>query len=81
MALKSDNPLNAEINRNFVIEVFENIGENQYKKLGITSANKLSIHLQNEELKIRLFNEVLEGTKHKYTYKIRNRLKINFHSK
>ena len=79
MALKSDNPLNAEINRNFIIEVYENIGENRYKKLGITSANKLSGHLQNEELKIKLFKEVLEGQKHKHSFKIRSRIKINFH--
>lgn len=80
-AKKSDNQLNATINKNFVIRVLENPHENPVKNTKITTANKLSLFLQNEELKIKLFNKVLDNGLHKYTFKIRNRLKIDFHSK
>lgn len=80
-ALKSDKPLNAKINKNFIILVLENPKENHVKNTQITSANKLSNFLQDEELKIRLFEEVLSNGKYKTTRLIRNRLKIIFYSK
>jgi len=80
-ALKSDKPLNAKINKNFIILVLENPRENHVKNTKITSANKLSNYLQDEELKIRLFEEVLSNGKYKATRLIRNRLKIIFYSK
>ena len=80
-ALKSDKPLNAKINKNFIILVLENPKENHVKNTKITSANKLSNYLQDEELKIRLFEEVLYNGKYKTTRLIRNRLKIIFYSK
>ncbi|MVO09761.1 hypothetical protein GOQ30_11385 [Flavobacterium sp. TP390] len=80
-ALKSDKPLNAKINKNFFILVLENPKENDVKNTKITSANKLSEYLKDEELKIRLFEEVLGNGKYKTTRLIRNRLKIIFYSK
>ena len=80
-ALKSDKPLNAKINKNFIILVLENPKENHVKNTKITSANKLSNYLQNEELKTKLFKEVLGNGKYKTTRLIRNRLKIIFYSK
>ena len=80
-ALKSDKPLNAKINKNFIILVLENPKENHVKNTQITSANNLSNFLQDEELKIRLFEEVLSNGKYKTTRLIRNRLKIIFYSK
>lgn len=81
MALKSDNPTNAIINQNFIIRVLENPKENPVKNTKLTSANKLSGYLNDEKLKIKLFKKALEGTKDKYTFMIRNRLKIDFQSK
>ena len=81
MALKSHNPTNAMINRNFIIRVLENPQDNPIKKTKLTSANKLSIFINDEELKIKLFNKVLAHGKDKYTFLIRKRLKIEFHSK
>lgn len=80
-ALKSDKPLNAKINKNFIILVLENPKESHVKNTKITSANKLSNFLQDEELKIRLFEEVLSNGKYKTIRLIRNRLKIIFYSK
>ncbi|MCV9934713.1 hypothetical protein OIU80_20755 [Flavobacterium sp. LS1R47] len=80
-AKKSDNPTNALINRNFIIRVLENPKENQLKNTKLTSANKLSKYLKDEEIKIKLFNKILDGRKDKYTFLIRNRLKIDFQSK
>jgi len=80
-AIKSDNQLNAYINRNFVIRVLENPKENPVKNTKLTTAKQLSKYLQDEELKIRLFNELLNSGKDKVTRLIRNRLKIDFHSK
>jgi hypothetical protein len=80
-ALKSHNPTNALINQNFIIRVLENPKENQVKKTKLTSANKLSGYINDEKLKIKLFNKVLDGGKDKYSFLIRNRLKIDFHSK
>ncbi|MFV8347280.1 hypothetical protein [Flavobacterium sp. ZB4P13] len=81
MALKSHNPTNALINRNFIIRVLDNPKENPVKNTKLTSANKLSGLINDEQLKIKLFNKVLDGGKDKYTFLIRNRLKIEFHSK
>lgn len=81
MAVKSKNQTNALINRNFIIRVLENPKENLLKNTKLTSANKLSNYINDEEIKIKLFNKVLDGTKDKYTFMIRNRLKIDFQSK
>lgn len=81
MAKKSDNPTNALINRNFIIRVLENPKENSTKNTKLTSANKLSKYLNDEELKIKLFKKILDNGLDKYTFKIRNRLKIDFQSK
>ncbi|WP_119792059.1 hypothetical protein [Flavobacterium anhuiense] len=81
MALKSDNPTNAKINQNFIIRVLENPKENPVKNTKLTSANKLSGYLKDEELKIRLFKKILFGDKDKYTFNIRNRLRIEICSK
>jgi flagella basal body P-ring formation protein FlgA len=75
--LKSDKPINAKINKNFVVKV----KEPNDKDWKITSANKLSLFVNDEELKIRLFKKVLENGEQQYTISIRNRLKIKFHSK
>ena len=80
-ALKSSNPTNAVINRNFVIRILENPKENPVKNTKLTSANKLSDFVKDEELKLKLFNKVLYGGKDKYTFLIRNRLRIDFCSK
>jgi hypothetical protein len=81
MAIKSKNQTNALINRNFIIRVLENPKENLLKNTKLTSANKLSTYLNDDGMKIKLFNKVLDGTKDKYTFLIRNRLKIDFQSK
>ncbi|MCV9934689.1 hypothetical protein OIU80_20605 [Flavobacterium sp. LS1R47] len=80
-AKKSDSPTNALINRNFIIRVLENPSENLLKNTKLTSANKLSTYLNDDEMKIKLFNKILDGGKDKYTFLIRNRLKIDFQSK
>lgn len=81
MALKSDNPTNAKINQNFIIRVLENPKESPVKNTKLTSANKLSNYLKDEELKIKLFKKILFGDKDKYIFLIRNRLKIEIQSK
>ncbi|SHG28009.1 hypothetical protein [Flavobacterium johnsoniae] len=81
MALKSDNPTNAKINQNFIIRVLENPKHNPVKNTKLTSANKLSDYLKDEELKIKLFKTILYGEKDKYVFKIRNRLRIEICSK
>ena len=81
MALKSDNPTNAKINQNFIITVLENPKENHVKNRKITTANKLSNYLKDEERKIKLFKTILDGGKDKYVFLIRNRLKIEIWSK
>lgn len=64
------------INQNFIIRVYPN----QTKTNTLVTANTLSKYI-NEKLKIKLFNKVLNGKEYKYTFLIRNRLKIVFHSK
>jgi hypothetical protein len=81
MALKSNNPTNAKINQNFIIRVLENPKDNPIKNTKLTTANKLSRYLNDDEMKIKLFNKVLYGAQAKYTFLIRNRLKIDFCSK
>lgn len=81
MAVRSKNRINVEINKNFVIRVLENPSTNSRKNTKLTSANKLSNYILDEELKLRLFAKVLEGGLDRYTFKIRNRLKIEFHGK
>lgn len=81
MAVLSKNRTNVTINRNFIIRILENPNENDVKNTKLTSANKLSNYLNDEKLKIKLFKKVLEGGKDKYTFRIRNRLKIDFCSK
>ena len=76
-AVKSSNPTNAIINKNFIIRV----QEADSKIIKLTSANKLSNYLKDEKLKIKLFNKVINGTKQEYTFLIRKRLKIVFCSK
>lgn len=80
-AVKSNNRINVKINKNFIIRVLENPDENNIKNTKLTSANKLSDYLKDEQLKIKLFKTVLEGGKQEYTFRIRKRLKINFRSK
>lgn len=75
-ALKSSNPTNAMINRNFVIR-YQETGK---KGTFLIGAGKYS-QLVGEELKIKHFKKVLEGEAQQYTFLIRNRLKIKFHSK
>jgi len=76
-ALPSANRLEAKINFNFVVKVrYPNDPD-----WSLTTARKLSQHLKNEEMKNKLFKRVLEGGQYQYTFKIRNRLKIKFHSK
>lgn len=76
---KSPNRTNVLINRNFLIRVVLDPKNN--KKTQLTSANKLSGFIKDEELKIRLFQKVLASPKDKVTFPIRNRLKIDFCSK
>ena len=80
-AVKSNNQTNALINRNFIIRILENPKENPVKNTKLTSANKLSNFVNDEELKLKLFNKVLDGEKDKYSFLIRSRLKIEFCSK
>ena len=75
-ALKSKNRENVYINKNFVIR-YKITTEKQTKLVG---AGKYSA-LVGEELKIKHFKKVLDGGLQKYTFLIRNRLKIDFHSK
>lgn len=76
-ALKSDNPLNAMINLNFVIKV-QNPGQKTWQ---LTTARKCILFIKDEKLKLKLFDKVLDGKAQQYTFKIRNRLTIKFHSK
>ena len=78
-AKKATNRTNVFINKNFIIRVIEN--PKVCKKSVLTSANKLSNFIQDEELKMKLFNQLKTYTKDKLTVLIRNRLKIDFCSK
>lgn len=76
---KSPNRINVLINKNFLIRVV--LDHKNNKKTQLTSANKLSGFIKDEELKIKLFKKVLASPKDKVTFLIRNRLKIDFCSK
>lgn len=92
-AVKSDNPLHAEINKNFNIIVYEMVGTEEvetesglktipvYKNAGINSANEVSAYIKDEKLKIKLFNKALDSGWDKHTMLVRNRLRLNFYSK
>lgn len=88
-AVKSDNPLHAEINKYFNIHVSEFVRAdiingkkvNVYKRAGICSANEVAVYVADEQLKIKLFNKVLDSGVDRYTTLVRNRLKIDFYSK
>ena len=92
-ALKSDNKLHADINKYFNVSVYEfshsytvatdNGSEiiDHYTYEGIKSANGIAAYIGNEELKIKLFNEVLDSGADRCTKKIRKRLKLIFYSK
>lgn len=75
-AVKSSNITVATINKNFIIKV-ENVQNKERKLIGAGQYFKYV----GEELKIKHFNKVLGGGEQKYTFLIRNRLKINFYSK
>ncbi|PKB18367.1 hypothetical protein CLU82_3642 [Flavobacterium sp. 5] len=76
---KSPDRTNVLINRNFIIRVIVDPKNN--KKTQLTSANKLSGLINDDKLKIKLFEKVLSSPRDKETFLIRNRLKIDFCSK
>lgn len=78
-AKKSLNRTNVIINKNFIIRICET--QINPKKTILTSANKLSNFLNDEKLKMKLFEKVLFSGKDKNTFFIRSRLKIVFCSK
>lgn len=79
--MKSLYPTNAVINKNFIIRVLENPKTNPVKNTKLRTANTISKLINDEKLKMKLFNKVLNGGADKYTFLIRNRLKIDFCSK
>lgn len=79
MAVKSLNRMNVFINKNFIIRV-ENTKSNT-KNVKLTSANKLSDYLEDEELKLKLFEKAKASTKQEVSVKLRRGLKITFRSK
>jgi len=79
--MKSLYPTNAVINKNFIIRVLENPKSNPVKNTKLRTANTISELIGDEKLKMKLFNKVLNGREDKYTFLIRNRLKIDFCSK
>ena len=78
---KSLFPTNAIINRNFIIRVLENPKINSVKNTKLRTANTISVMINDEKLKMKLFEKVLHGKADKYTFLIRNRLRIDFCSK
>lgn len=78
---KSLFPTNAIINRNFIIRVLENPKSNSVKNTKLRTANTISKLINDEKLKMKLFDKVLNGKADKYTFLIRNRLRIDFCSK
>ncbi len=78
---KSQIPINALINKHFIIRVLENPKQNAVKNTKLKSANTISTLINDDALKMRLFQKVLQGKSFKYTFLIRNRLKIDFCSK
>ena len=78
---KSLFPTNAIINRNFIIRVLENPKINSVKNTKLRTANTISVLINDEKLKMKLFEKVLNGKEDKYTFLIRSRLRIDFCSK
>lgn len=78
---KSLFPTNAIINKNFIIRVLENPKSNPIKNTKLRTANTISKLINDEKLKMKLFEKVLNGQADKYTFLIRNRLRIDFCSK
>jgi hypothetical protein len=76
MAKRSNNPIVAEINKNFLIR-WKDVQEG---KANLVSAGKYHT-IVGEEFKDRHFKKVLEGLAQDYVFKIRNRLEIKFISK
>lgn len=76
-AIKSSDQKRALINQNFIIRV---TGRNQ-KFTRLCGAGQYSKFLENEQLKTKHFNKVLEGGLDKYTFLLRRGLKIEFLSK
>lgn len=76
-AIKSNNQQQALINQNFIIRVTD---RNQ-KFTRLCGAGQYSKVLENEQLKTKHFNRVLEGGLDKYTFLLRRGLKIEFLSK
>ena len=76
-ALKSDNPTNAQINKHFFIRV--KLPEE--KKNRLTTAKQCIKFICDEKIKQKLFAKVLNGKEYTYTFMIRKRLRIEFHSK
>jgi hypothetical protein len=89
----SHNPLNAQINKYYIIHVYEykatttvatEKGDKQinlYHPQQIVSAETLSRYVEDQKIKISLFNDVLDAGVDVYTRLIRKRLKIEFRSK
>lgn len=76
MVKKSDNPLNAMINREFLIRWHQNDKPGSF----LVSAGQYH-KIVGEEMRSRHFHKVLNGGLDRYTFLIRNRLKIEFISK
>lgn len=81
MAIKSKNRTNVKINKNFIIRVLEDPKTNKTKETKLTSANKLKNYVKDDGIVLKMFEKVLSSGEYKYTFLIRNRLKIDFHSK
>ena len=78
---KSLFPTNAIINKNFIIRVLEYPKSNSVKNTKLRTANTISMLINDKKLKMKLFEKVLNGKADKYTFLIRNRLRIDFCSK
>lgn len=76
-AIKSNDQIRVLINQNFIIRVTD-----RHKKFTrLCGAGQYSKILENEHLKTKHFNKVLEGGLDKYTFLLRRGLKIEFLSK
>ncbi|WP_298220866.1 hypothetical protein [Flavobacterium sp.] len=94
-AIKSENRINVLVNKNFVIRVSEMIGEYWwpvdddftefqllpvYSEPKLTTAKKLSKFV-DDDLKSKFFEKALNGKDLCYVFKIRKKLRIEFHGK
>ena len=75
-ALKSNNKERMLINKHFLIRITD-VATGHTKLVG---AGRY-VTVVGEELKIKHFKKVLEGREQSYTFLLRKRLKIKFHSK